>query len=91
MDNILPTDRHTETDDAIVTPTSPSTNSLPTNSNNDLNTYIPTKSNTYTPIKSNQEDSTPKAIQNRFMNYLGITPTSATASSNNYYVMRDHE
>lgn len=76
----VPTNSIDITDNQSITP----------DTNNDLNTYRPSSSNTYNPSNNNQQDNILKSIQSRFLNYLGITPISATASNNRYYVVRDH-
>lgn len=84
------------TPDTIIDNTNTNNNQPTTpDTNNDLNTYTPTTSasNTYNPSSSstNSQDTTLKAIQNRFTNYIGINPTSATARWDKQYVVFDHQ
>lgn len=73
-----------------LVPISEPTQSTPNDDNNDLNTYNPSKlNNTYVP--SSSVNSMLWAIQNRFVNYMGIAPTSATSRGDKYYVVFDYQ
>lgn len=71
------------------TPTNDTNSNTNNETKNDLNTYVPTAT-TYNPSNNSQQDTTLKAIQNRFMNYMGINPTWATARWSQYYVTWDY-